>query len=121
MGRARAQDRGRAQAVDRARHDAYLRTHILPRVGTTPIGPIGHLDVREFVADRSALGLAPATVHRAHQILNKSLRAAVDARLIVVNPAERPPLPRIERHEMGVLDPAEVRHPMEAAPSGTGR
>ncbi len=77
---------------------------------------ISHLDVRELIADLSAKGLAPSTVHKAHQVLNKSLRAAVDARLIAINPAERTPLPRIERQEMRVLAPAEIRRLVDAAP-----
>lgn len=93
-----------------------MRTHVLPRFGTTPLTHLSHLDVRQWVSDLSRSGLAPATVHKAHQVLNKSLRAAVDARLLAINPAERVPLPRIERREMRVLDPADIRRLAAATP-----
>lgn len=100
----------------RARDEAYLRTRVLPRFGTTPLMHLSHLDVRDWVAELARVGLAPATVHKAHQILNKSLRAAVDARLLAINPAERVPLPRIERREMRFLDPNEIRRVVAATP-----
>lgn len=100
----------------RVRDDVYLRTHVLPRFGTTPLAHLSHLDVRRWVSDLTRSGLAPATVHKAHQVLNKSLRAAVDARLLAINPAERVPLPRIERREMRVLDPDDIRRLAAATP-----
>jgi integrase len=69
-----------------------------------------HADVRTWVAELSASGLAPATVAKGNQILAKILRAAVDDRRIPVNPADRVPLPRVERDEMRFLDPTEVQH-----------
>ena len=50
----------------------------------------------------------PEHVHKAHQLLSKILRTAVDAGLLARNPAEHVPLPKIERHEMRFLDPGEV-------------
>jgi hypothetical protein len=55
-----------------------------------------------------AKGLAPATVHKAHQLLGLIMRAAVDARLIRSSPCYNIPLPRIEREETRFLAPAEV-------------
>ena len=52
---------------------------------------------------------APATVHKAHQILSKVMRGAVEAGLIASSPCDRVPLPRIERGEIRFLTPAEVR------------
>ncbi|MCU1497710.1 MAG: Site-specific recombinase XerD [Acidimicrobiales bacterium] len=100
----------------RVRDESYLRTHLLPRFGPIRLGQIGHFDVRELINDLTDAGLAPATVHKAHQILNKSLRAAVEARLIPLNPAERAKLPRIERQEMRSLDPAEIHRLAAAVP-----
>ncbi len=91
-----------------ARDDAYIRTHLLPRFGRMPIGAITTLDVRAWVADLSAAGLAPATVHKAYQTLSKLLRAAVENDLLTVSPCRRTPLPRVDRQEMRYLNPAEV-------------
>ena len=94
----------------RARDNATYRNHIEPAFGAVPIASINHLAVRQWVAKLSASGLAPATVHKAYQVLSKILRSAVDADLIVGSPCDRVPLPRIERHEMRFLDPDGVAH-----------
>lgn len=99
-----------------ARDDAYLRTHVLPRFGATPIGSISTLDVRAWVADLTATGLAPATVHKAYQTLSKVLRAAVDADVLAQSPCRRVPLPKVECHEMRYLSPAEITRLAEAMP-----
>jgi integrase len=69
---------------------------------------IGVLDVRHWVADLSASGLAPATVQKAYQTLSKVLRGAVDAGLLAQTPCRRIELPRIEREETRFLAPAEI-------------
>jgi integrase len=92
----------------RARDASYMRTHILPVFGKAELADIDHLMVRTWVADLTAAGKAPATVAKALQVLSKCLRAAVDARLLGVNPADRVALPRIERAEIRFLGPDEV-------------
>jgi integrase len=92
----------------RARDEAYLRNHVLPRFGPMRLDAIGVLGVREWVADLSRSGLAPATVHKAYQTLSKVLRGAVDAGLLAQTPCRRIELPRIEREEMRFLAPIEV-------------
>ena len=49
------------------------------------------------VAELTAAGYAPATVAKGKQILSKVLQAAVDDRRLPFNPADRVPVPRIER------------------------
>jgi integrase len=92
----------------RARDESYYRTHIEPVFGSVPLGAIDHLAIREWVAGLTASGRAPATVQKAHQVLAKIMRAAVDAGLLATSPCERQPLPRVERDEMRFLTPADV-------------
>jgi integrase len=92
----------------RLRDFATYRNHIEPAFGAVPIASINHLAVRQWVAKLSTSGLAPATVHKAYQVLSKILRSAVDADLLVGSPCDRVPLPRIERNEMRFLDPDGV-------------
>jgi len=66
------------------------------------------MDVCGWVAELSASGKAPATVHKVNQLLSKMLAAAVRSGLIAANPCDGVPLPRIERKEQLHLDPAEV-------------
>ncbi|MFN0026480.1 MAG: hypothetical protein ACKV2O_04730 [Acidimicrobiales bacterium] len=60
------------------------------------------------LVDPGGDALAPATAQKAVQILNKCVRAALDDRLIAVNPVERLPLPEIEREEMRYLTHREL-------------
>jgi integrase len=92
----------------RARDETLLRRHALPRFGQLPLAAIGQLEVRSWVAQLSAGGLAPATVVKAYQLLGKVLAAAVDAGYLAQSPCRNVPLPKIEREEMRFLTPAEI-------------
>ncbi len=96
------------RASSLARDDSYLRNHVVPRFGMARLGAITPFEVRRWVSDLTASGLAPATVHKAHQTLSKVMQAAVDANLIGQSPCRRTPLPRIEREEMRFLTPEEI-------------
>jgi integrase len=92
----------------RARDKMLLERFVLPRFGRRHLAAIGQLDVRQWVADLSAQGLAPATVAKAYQLLSKIMAAAVDAGLIARSPCRAIKLPRVEREEMRFLGPSEV-------------
>ena len=97
----------------RARDEAYYRKHIKPAFGNTPLRRIDRSSLREWVAelgDPEDAGLAPASVQKAVQVINKILRAAVDDLLIANNPADRLPLPKIERKEMRFISAQELWH-----------
>lgn len=87
----------------RARDMTYLRAMILSAFGGWPLAKIDNLAIRNWVAELNDSHRAAATVAKAHQILSKILRGAVDARFISTNPCDRMQLPRIERHEMKFL------------------
>ncbi len=95
--------------TSRARDGSVLRIHVLPTFGNVPLGRIEHLAIREWIAELTAKGYKPTTVHKCHQVLAKTLRGAVDARLLRYNPADNVPLPRIDREEMRFLAPARSR------------
>lgn len=86
----------------------YLERYLLPAFGDYELGDLEAATVDRFVGDMSAR-LAPATVHKAAQILSKILDEAVRARRIPTNPAAGVRLPKVEREEMRFLTPAEVR------------
>jgi integrase len=52
--------------------------------------------------------LAPATIHRVVQLMNKCVNAAFEDRLIAHNPVAKLPLPLIERREMRFLDTDDI-------------
>jgi integrase len=92
----------------RARDKLLLERFILPRFGRRQLSAIGQLDVRTWVADLTAEGLAPATVAKCYQVLGKIMAAAVDAGLLARSPCRAIRLPRVEREPPRFLTPAEV-------------
>jgi hypothetical protein len=90
-----------------------------------PRGEAGRVG-RPLVADdgapardesRAARGYRPTTVHKCHQVLVKTLRAAVDARKLRYNPADNVPLPRVERAPaLAPVFPATAWTPMCTEP-----
>jgi hypothetical protein len=98
----------------RDRDELLLRRLALPSFGAVPLAVIGQRDVRAWVAELSARGLAPATVQKAYQLLGKVMGAAVDAGMLAQSPCRRVPLPKVEREEMRFLTPAEVAALVEA-------
>jgi integrase len=92
----------------RARDKMLLERFVLPRFGRRQLAAIGQLEVRTWVADLTAQGLAPATVAKCYQVLGKVMAAAVDAGLIARSPCRAIRLPRVEREPPRFLTPAEV-------------
>jgi integrase len=92
----------------RDRDELLLRRFAMPRFGAVPLAAISQRDVRAWVAELSARGLAPATVQKSYQLLGKVMGAAVDAGMLSQSPCRRVPLPKVEREEMRFLTPAEV-------------
>jgi integrase len=88
---------------------ATSERYVLPRFGHLELGQIDHMEVRAWVAELSASGLAPATTTKAAQLLGKIMKAAVQAGLLPKSPCDGVRLPRIEQTEMRFLDPTEVR------------
>ena len=64
-----------------------------------PLASIGQREVRAWVTELAAKGLAPATVHKCYQVLTKILAAAVEGGMIPRSPCRQIPLPKIERAE----------------------
>lgn len=92
----------------RARDESYLRNHVLPRFGSTPLSAISQPEVVAWVGELTGKGLAPATVAKAVQLLGAMMDAAADAGKIRRSPVHRVPLPEVHRHEMRFLDHGEV-------------
>jgi Phage integrase, N-terminal SAM-like domain len=97
----------------RARDKRLLDEHLLPRFGRRQLAAIGQPDVRAWIAELSARGLAPSTVAKCYQLLSKIMGAAVDAGMIALSPCRRVPLPKIERDETRFLAPGEVARLVE--------
>lgn len=75
----------RARSTERL--TSIMRTHVMPKWGTWPLGRIEHMDVQEWVSDLAAR-LAPGTVVKCYGALSMVLRSAVRARLLPTDPCE---------------------------------
>jgi Phage integrase, N-terminal SAM-like domain len=91
------------------RDQMLLDRYLLPRFGPLPLASISQREVRAWVTELSAKGLAPATVHKCYQVLTKILAAAVEGGMLPRSPCRQIPLPKMERAEMRFLTVAEVR------------
>lgn len=97
-----------------ARDENYLDRYVVAHFGEARLGDITPLAVETWLTRLQAKGghkgkpLAAATVIKAYQLLNGSLKAAVRHRMIPSNPADGVTLPTIERHEMRFLTEDEI-------------
>lgn len=95
--------------VTQLRDRASIRNHVLPALGSMPIGEIQPIHVGQWVASLKDQGLAPATTRKAYQLFAAAMAAAVDNGLISLSPCRKIELPQIDTPEMRFLDPDEIR------------
>ena len=91
-----------------ATYERDLARYVLPRFGHLPLARIRPLDVRSWLADEVAAGIAPTSVHRHFCTLRRLLRVAVESDLMVKSPCAGIKPPRVEPVEMRFLTAAEV-------------
>jgi integrase len=89
-------------------YERDLTKYILPRFGHLPLSRIRPLDVRSWLADELAAGIAPTSVHRHFCTLRRLLRVAVETDLLVKSPCAGVKPPPVEPVEMRFLTAAEV-------------
>ncbi len=97
-----------------ARDDTYLRSFILPAFGDSRLADVLPIAVQKWVAALAASGYAPATIHKAYEILGRIFTAAVESRLIPRSPCQGVKLPRIEQTDKRFLSPAEIQYLADA-------
>jgi integrase len=93
-----------------------LRTHVVPRWRDYKLEAITPSDVRAWVAELQALGLAPETVRGIYQLFATIMRAAVDDGLIAATPCRRIPLPKPGADERVYLTADQVAQLVGATP-----
>jgi integrase len=94
--------------------ESLFRCHIKTAdIGTKKLKALTEEDVRSFYRAKSKT-LAPSTVKRLHDLLNKTLKEVVRRKQLRSNPVEGVPTPRIPRKSMDVLSVDQVRNLLEA-------
>lgn len=82
------------RAVTQGDYERALRVHVLPTFGQCAVARIDHVDVRRFIAEKQAAGLAPKTLQRVRLVLRQVLALAKSAGAIKANPCDGLRLPR---------------------------
>lgn len=96
------------RASTSARDAGYVERYIVAELGDRELGAVTAADVRQWVRRLTDRGLAPATVGKAGQLLGAVYDQAVADRLVPANPTSTVRWPKVERHELDVLTPAEI-------------
>ena len=97
-----------------ATYSRDLRRYVLPHLGTIPLGRLGPLDIRAWLAEELARGLAPSSVHRHYRTLRRVLEVAVETELLSKNPCTAVAPPTVPTREIRFLTAAEVADLAEA-------
>jgi integrase len=91
-----------------AGYESLLRSLVLPEYGSSNLGRIEPIQVREWISNLTARGLSSSRIRQAYQLLSASLKAAVESGYIVRSPCVGVRLPKATRREMLFLDPAGI-------------
>jgi integrase len=97
------------------RYEEHVRLHLIPTLGRIPLTRLSPMDVQRANSDLLKMGLAPATVCRAHATLRAALKQALRWQLIPSNPASLVTPPRVEHREMAAMDPDQTRRFLHSA------
>ena len=98
-----------------AGYESVLRSHVLPRFGTTRLDRIHRVEVEDWIAEL-AKKLSPSRTRQIHQALSAMLNSAVESRYLTVNPIRGIKLPRQTRREQLYLTAAQVNALADATP-----
>lgn len=96
------------RASTRARDATLLRTRVLPTFGDQPLAAITTQDVKRWVANLSAAGLAPTTIRKCYQLAARVLDEAALEGLIAASPCQRITLPTDDRDPLPLVTPEQV-------------
>lgn len=109
--------------------DSYHRgieSHVIPRIGEIKMKKLTSRDIQKMYKDlqengrlrkskKQQSGLSNATVRGIHMMLHNALDRAVKERLILRNPTEDCIIPKIQKQEMKILHPEDMKVYLEAA------
>jgi integrase len=121
-----------AQWLDEAQHNVARKTHqrykeivdlhLVPALGSILLGKLQPVHIQAYYTEALASGrrdgsggLSPQTVVHHDRVLNVALKRARALRLIPNNPVEDASRPKVERHEIEALEPAESAALLSAA------
>ena len=108
-------------------YQGSMELHIIPRIGCIKLNKLTDRDIQKLYKDlmengrlRKAQkskqpGLSSTTVRGIHMMLHNALDRAVKERLILRNPTEDCIIPKVQKQEMKILHPEDMKAYLEAA------
>jgi integrase len=101
------------------RYTELLKHHVRPRLGTRAIQKLRTVDFAELYGALQTLkpegaGLAPRTVGHVHRLLHRVFGHAVKWSVIGANPIAAAEPPRVQRTEIEILAPDEIKAVLDA-------
>ena len=108
-------------------YQGSMELHIIPRIGCIKLNKLTGRDIQKLYKDlmengrlRKAQkskqpGLSSTTVRGIHMMLHNALDRAVKERLILRNPTEDCVIPKVQKQEMKILHPEDMKAYLEAA------
>ncbi len=92
----------------RAGYESKLRTHILPRLGDTPVADLDRPAIRRYLAELATRGVSAGNVRGVRAVLRLILGTAVDAGALAANPCMGLKVARPQGAEMHFLTHEQV-------------
>jgi integrase len=97
------------------RYKELLAHHVRPHIGAVRLQRLRTVDLASLYGrlqrpkNQNGSGLSPRTVGHVHRLLHRAFGHAVKWSLIASNPAASADPPRVERTEVQILDPAQIK------------
>ena len=96
-------------------YEGYIRNHIVPALGSKPLGQLTASDVRGLLGAKSREGKSAATVKQLHAIIRSALQHAMREDLVPRNVAKLVVVSNPERRDVEPLTPEEAKMLLKAA------
>jgi site-specific recombinase XerC len=100
----------------RATYTRDLEKYVLPRFGALALSSIRPLDIREWIGEELASGIAPSSVHRHFRTLRRVLNVAVQHELLAKSPCAGVKGPSVPDEEMRFLNANQLHTLANAMP-----
>lgn len=104
--------------IEQTTRDGYqekINNYIDPTLGHLPIKSIKPDNIQLWINGLSKRGLSPKTIRNAYNNLNAALKKAVILRMIPYNPCEGTVLPKLQKYQAQVYNPATIQQALSAA------
>jgi integrase len=96
-------------AATKSLYRRLARTHVIPALGSRPLGNLLKSDIEGLLGKMKRKGLSQSTLKSTYIVLRLALASAVADGLLASNPAMKITTPQVDREEAVFLTPAQAR------------